>query len=195
MRPTVLAVLLTLSSLAGSTFAQESAGTSEFYPTRVGTEWVFKSGPLELTERIAAREKINGEDCLRVETLHEGKVVAYEHIAVRPDGVYRVSIAGTEVTPPLCFLKYSAKLGDAWSVQSRVQGTEVSGKFTLGQATVRLPAGEYRAVTSQGTGFKAGEESLEFTYYFVSGMGKVQQVIKANGQEAVLALKEFRAPR
>lgn len=183
--------VLTLILLPASLPADDS-GPRQFYPTAIGTEWVYDAGGVELVERIAAHEEVNGELCVRVETVVNGNAVAHEHLAVRRDGVYRVAIAGTPVEPPLCFLKYTAQFGDHWDVKSEVNGTEIAGRFTLGRKQLTVPAGEFNTVSARGSDFKSGETTLNFTYYFVGGIGKVKQVISANGQEAVMALKEFR---
>jgi hypothetical protein len=189
-----LVVLLTLIVPSAFLFAEE-AGPRQFYPTAIGTEWVYDAGGVELVERIAAHEEFNGELCLRVETVVNGNAVAHEHLAVRRDGVYRVGIAGTPVEPPLCFLKYTVRIGDHWDVKSKVNETEISGRFTLNRQQLTVPAGEFNAVAARGSDFKSGETTLNFTYYFVGGIGKVKQVISANGQEAAMVLKEFRQPK
>ena len=162
------------------------------YPLREGSEWIYQAGAFELSERITGFDEIGGERCARVETRMNGQLVASEHIAIRRDGVYRVAIAGDPVTPALCFLKFPAPRGTRWAVQSKIQDAEVSGQFTLGTDIVELPTGKYQAVTSHGTEFEAAGKKLEFTYYFVPGIGKVRQIVSVDGQSTELLLKEFR---
>ncbi len=165
---------------------------NELYPLDIGTEWVYKSGPVELIEKVAAYEVINGEQCARIETIYNGKVVAHEHLTVRKDGVYRVAVAGQPVEPPLCFLKHPAPAGTQWDVRSKVKESEIAGKFVISQTNVQLPAGEYPAIASEGKDFVSEGTKLSFTYYFVPGVGKVKQEITAGGKNAVLVLKSFR---
>ncbi|MCA8997615.1 MAG: hypothetical protein KDA80_11535 [Planctomycetaceae bacterium] len=165
---------------------------NELYPLKVGNEWVFKSGPVELIEKVAAIEEINGEPCARIETVYNGKVVAHEHLAVRKDGVYRVAVAGQLVDPPLCFLKFPAQPGTQWAVRSKVKESEIAGRFVLSQTKVQLPAGEYPALMAEGKDFESEGTKLSFSYYFIPRVGKVKQQISAGGKEAVLLLKTFR---
>lgn len=168
---------------------------SQLFSTAVGSQWVYEAGPMELTEKIAAVEVVGGENCVRVDTFYNGKVLASEHLAVRPDGLYRVAIAGKLVEPPLCFLKYPAATGERWNVNSRIEGQEISGEFTLGESRLKIPAGEFQAISSSGKNFRSEGTSLEFTYYFVPGIGKVKQIVSLNGKVAELSLKEYRPAR
>ncbi len=54
---------------------------------------------------------------------------------------------------------------------------------------------EDSAVTVHGTKFESEAGPLEFTYYFVPGIGKVKQVISTKGKSAELALKEYQPAR
>src|SRR5262245_48437537 len=92
-----------------------------YYPLTVGTQWSYQVGDHRVTVRVARAEvveikmlKPDADKKLREETV---KVQGYqiesrsdagtqsETVAVLEDGVYRVSAAGREVVPPVCFLK------------------------------------------------------------------------------------------
>lgn len=178
-----------------SLISDAAAPGGSIYPSAVGTRWIYDAGVMELEERVTGIEEIAGERCARIETSVQGKVVAYEHLAFRPDGVYRVAIAGEQVVPPLCFLKYPAPLGTQWDVRSKIKGQEIAGHFVLGQAVVTIPSGQQQALSSRGTNFESEAGPLEFTYYFVPGIGKVKQVVSINGRAAELTLKEFHPPQ
>jgi hypothetical protein len=168
---------------------------ASIYPLAEGSKWIYQAGPIELVEEVVGFDEINGERCARLETRIHGKQAAYEHLAVRADGVYRVSISGYNVEPPICFLKHPTPNATSWNVDSRVNGVPITGKFERGQEQVRVPAGEFSAVTVRGTGFESDTGSLEFTYYFVPGVGKVKQVISSNGKSTELLLKEYHPAR
>lgn len=187
---TCLSATLLFSAVA--LFTVTAAPGGSIYPVQIGTKWVFQAGGIELVEQVAGYDMIGQERCVRIETMLNGKVVAHEHLALRQDGVYRVAIAGEPVSPPLCFLKHPAAQGTQWDVSSKVKGQEIAGRFTLGAAQVDVPAGQFQAISVQGSNFQSEAGPLEFTYYFVPGIGKVKQVIKVNGRGAELSLKEFR---
>jgi hypothetical protein len=162
------------------------------YPLQVGNRWTYLSGELEIVEEVTGIETVGKEECARVETQVNGRVVTHELITVRADGIYRVSVGDDLIEPPLCFLKYPSQSGSAWSVASKVNGMEISGEFSPGTAVVEVPAGKYRTITSQGDHFQTQGQELQFTYYFAPGVGKVRQLIGANGKTMELQLKEFR---
>jgi len=161
------------------------------YPLTVGSKWIFEAGQNQLIEEVTKSEIIDGEQCVRVETRVNGQVVAFEHLAARTDGIYRVTVSGERVVPPLCFLKYNTVMRTPWNVSSRVNGVMISGEFALEKTQVSVPAGDFQAVAVRGTKFESEAGSLEFTYYFVPGIGKVKQVISARGRSAELVLKEY----
>jgi hypothetical protein len=172
----------------------------EHYPLSVGREWTFASGPLQIVERVAAHETVGDELCARVETSFGEKVVGYEHLAVRKDGVYRVAIAGKPVEPPLKFLALPAAAGQKWSVNSTIVGQNISGEFETSEGKVSVAREEHAAIAVECKKFRFGKGELSTTSYFVPGIGKVKQVVVANGQETTLELQSmttgsFTAPR
>jgi len=160
----------------------------ELFPLTAGHEWTYKSGPLEVIERVTRHEKVGNELCARIETIYNGDVVAYEHVAVRKDGLYRVAISGKPVEPPLRFLKLPATKGSTWSVESAIVGQTVKGNFAISESSVTIGDKELPVVVVEGKDFTAGKSKLSFTYYFAPNVGKVKQVVVANGQETVLEL-------
>lgn len=168
-----------------------SPPANALYPLEVGTKWTYQAGPYELEEEVMQIDVVDGEHCARVETRINGKAVAFEHLAHRPDGIYRVSVAGDRVVPPLCFLKFPIKPQTAWSVHSAVGEEKISGQFTTAITRIKVPAGEYQAIMVHGTNFESEAGPLELKYYFAPGVGKVKQVISAKGKSAELELKKF----
>ncbi len=184
------------SGVQGVPPAQEIAASHEFFPTAIGTQWVYRAGVVEVIERITAHERMGTDVCARVESILNGKVISHEHITVRPDGVYRVAVADQPVNPPFRFMKLPLQLDDTWEVKSTVLGQSISGKFQTSQATVTVPAGKYQTLTTNGTGFLLQDQQLAFTYYFAKGIGKVKQTTRIGseleGKDIVLELKEFK---
>lgn len=188
----LVAMLLAAVSIVGrgSAFAEDPPLI--LYPSAVGSEWTYQNGPARITERIAAYEPIGEEPCAKLETVYEGKVVASEHIAFRPDGIYRTAIAGQKIEPAFLFLKLPPKHGDMWKVKSRIQGQELAGDFNALIGKVKVPAGEFQAFSVLGKNFHAGKSELEFETVFAPGVGKVKHVIRIDGKETVLELVSFK---
>lgn len=184
-----LALIVALFSDVGVAFAEEP-----FMPTAVGTRWLYSSGTVAVEERILSVDDVDGEKCLRVGTFVNSMPLAYEHIAVRKDGLYRVTIGGEKVVPPVCFLKISGGSSEKWKIQSKVGEEPVVGDFVAGKTLVNVPAGRYTAVTSKGTNFKVPNGELEFTYYYAPGVGKVKQLVKLGENSTELLLEALVLP-
>lgn len=198
-----LCVLSLPASPAQAVETDESAirlTSCELYPLTPGARWKFRSGPLVLEERVVRHEKINDETCARIDTIFEERIIAFEHLAVRADGVYRVSVNGRPVEPPLKFLDLPAKPGATWKVESSIAGQTIRGEFQSTEQTlaIRDPHGDkdrtYQTHRVTGEKFQVAEAELSFTYDFAPKIGKVKQVVKASGQETVLEMTDYIAP-
>jgi len=204
---TVWTLILTVSvawSQAADTPATPAGSTSldqcELYPLAVGTQWIFQSGPLMVREKVVAHEPMQGELCARIDTLYEDRVVSFEHIAVRKDGVYRVAVSGKPVEPPLKFLSLPSQAGEKWTVESKVAGKVIRGEFVASEGLfqVRSPHGDrdqtFKTHRVTGENFQAGSESISLSYDFVPQFGKVRQTAKTAGLETTIELKDFDEP-
>ena len=188
----IVARFLTAVLLVCSGEASAEEAPIILYPSAVGSEWTYQNGQSRITERIAAYEPIAGESCAKLETVYEGKVVASEHIAFRPDGIYRTAIAGKPIEPAFLFLKLPPRHGDMWKVKSRIQGQELAGDFNALIGKVKVPAGEFQAFSVLGKNFRTGDKDLEFETVFAPGVGKVKHIVRIDGKETLLELISFK---
>jgi hypothetical protein len=165
-----------------------------YYPLKVGTRWVYKSGTHTITVRVTKEELVGGVRCARVEAV-EGKEVHVEHVAVRPDGVFKYRADGDDIKPPLCFLKLPPKAGATWKAEAEVRGLAVTATFALAAGEVTVPSGRYKAVTVTAPDFQTGGRKMPVTYWFAAGVGLVRQRALVGGSEVVLELESFSAPK
>jgi len=195
----ILCLLTLLPTLAAAQSPAGSPAQKPLFPTAVGSRWTYDSSGVEVVEEIIAEDVIQGETCQRVITKLNGKLLSFEHLVERPDGMYRVTIAGEPMEPPLCFLKTHAKSGETWAVDSKIGEVSVTGEFTAG-TKIELNAGfkttgvQFRskqAITSQGSKFRVPQGELEFTYEYVPGIGKVRQSMTFGDKTKSLVLKKF----
>jgi hypothetical protein len=195
----LMLVALVVLSAATVGRADDTLRECSVYPLAVGTEWVYAMGPVEMLERVTAHEMVGEELCAKLETVYNGKVIAFEHITVREDGVYRVSVAGQSVEPAFCLLKWPAEEGDEWEVASTIQEQSLSGSFAVSLGDVTVPAGEYQTVHVESAGFSVPQEDgttipLQFSYDFATGVGKVKQVVQIGEMSTEMELKEVTLP-
>ena len=163
---------------------------SPYFPLKVGNRWVYRLGARTATVRVTKREPVGKVPCARLE-MTVGEEVHTEHLAVRPDGVYRYRADGQDIEPPLCFLKLPPKAGESWKVASKTAGQAITGSFTLAEADVTVPAGKFRAVVVTSTDAQIAGLGVPVTDWFARGVGPVRRRTVLRGAETVLELQEF----
>ena len=186
-------VALTPSQTPGQDPTKDS---SPYYPLKVGTQWQYQIGTVQVTMRVAKLEKVGDEMCGVVESSVEGKVVATEHISSKADGIFRHTFNGMKASEPLCILKLPEKNGEEWQkwkFDAKIANETVKGAFICGQDEITVPAGKFKTVTAFTTECDLNGNKAEFKYWFASGVGIVKQSINIGGREIVSELKEFKA--
>ena len=192
MRRTMRLALGAVVLLAASVAMAQNA-TTEFYPLKKDTKWVYKVGETTITVKVTAADA-NGAT---LETLVNDKAVASEVIQVKPDGVYRTKINKADINPPVLILKLkdgkAVAKGEKWDVKSKIQDQEVKGTFTVKDdaEAVKVPGGDFKAVVVDGPDFEIAGTKTGVKYWFTQGKGIVKLTYNIAGNEAVLELKEF----
>jgi hypothetical protein len=191
MRRTVrLALGSLLVFVASAALAQTS---TELYPLKKDTKWVYKVGETTITVKVTAADA-NGAT---LETLVNDKAVASEVIQVKADGVYRTKINKADINPPVKILELkdgkAVAKGAKWDVKSKIQDQEVKGTFTVKDDAekVKVPAGEYSTVVVDGPDFEIAGTKTGVKYWFAKNAGIVKLTYNIAGNEAVLELKEY----
>ena len=193
MRRTVRLALGAVVLLAASVAMAQSGATTEYYPLKKDSKWVYKVGETTITVRVANADA-NGAT---LETLVNDKPVASEVIQVKPDGVYRTKINKADITPPVKILELKdgklAPKGTKWKVDSKIQDQPVKGEFTLTEdkEKVKVPAGEFDAAVVNGPDFEIAGTKTGVKYWFAPTKGIVKLTYSIAGNDAVLELKEY----
>ncbi|MFO0935300.1 MAG: hypothetical protein U0798_02155 [Gemmataceae bacterium] len=162
-----------------------AATTSNFFPSKKGTKWVYKVA--ENSIEVAAGE--GG----KLDTLVGGKTVASETIEVKADGIYRTKVNNVAIEPPVKILALPADKDANWTVESKLNGQAIKGKFTQKGAKekVTVPAGQFDCVVVDGPDFDIAGAKCGIKYWFADGKYVVKMVYNIAGNEALLELKEF----
>ena len=192
MRRTMRLALGAVVLLAASVAMAQNA-TSEFYPLKKDTKWVYKVGETTITVRVA---NVTPEGAT-LETLVSDKAVASEVIQVKSDGVFRTQINKAKIEPPVLILKLEggkvAAKGTKWEINSKIQDQVVKGTFTITEdkEKVKVPAGEFEAVVVNGPEFEIAGTKTGVKYWFAKDKGVVKLTYSIAGNDAVLELKEY----
>jgi hypothetical protein len=192
MRRTVRLVLGAVVVLTASAALAQSS--SDYYPLKAGTKWVYKVGESTITVKVAS----TGPEGTTLETLVNDKAVASEVIQVKPDGVYRTKINKLDIKEPVKILEFGkdgkpAAKGVKWKVDSKVSDQPVKGEFTIKEdkEKVKVPLGEFETVVVDGPDFEIAGTKTGVKYWFTAGKGIVKLSYSIAGNEAVLELKEY----
>lgn len=204
MRKVLLGLAFVFS--AGFVLAQQPpapapavAATSDFYPTKKGTKWVYKAGEVEVILQAGDTDK--GET--KLETIVQGKVVASETIKVTTDGIYRTKINNSAIEPPVKILELAASpdgklvakpVGTKWAVKSKVLQSELTGEFTITKVepSLEILGVKYaNAVIVEGPNFNIASTETKVTYVFAPGKGVVKLTYSIAGNSTSLELKGY----
>lgn len=197
-------VCFTLCVLPATVHAQKPLKSNEYYPTKLGTRWIYKTTAGNQTARIEVRivekEAIGGTMCVKIEAAtlvnkKERTRIQTEHIHVSEKGVFRYAANSNNLTPPLQFLSFPAKKGESWNVASRSLGLELKGTFKIEEEEVTVPAGTFKAIVCRADNFTSDGKILPQTYYFASGVGLIKHVVEYGGQTVILELEKFEAAK
>lgn len=182
---------------AGIALAQEppatppagTAPSTEYYPLKAKSKWVYKTGDQTVEVEVASIDK----DGAKLDTKVNGKTVASEVVEVKQDGVYRSGVKGDKIEPAIKFLALPVKKDAEWDVNSKVGAQAVKGKFKIKSDAekVKVPAGEFDTVFVDGPDFDIAGTKTAIKYYFAKGKGVVKLSYDIQGTSSVLELKEY----
>lgn len=168
---------------------QNTPPTTEYYPSKNKTKWVYKSNDQTIDVEIANVEK----DGLKLDVKVGNKSVSSEVIEIKLDGVYRSSVKGDKIEPPVKILALPVKKDSKWSVNSKVGTQTVKGDFTIksDNEPVTVPAGKFDTVLVDGPDFDIAGTKAAVRYYFAKNVGPVKITYEIQGTPVVLELQQF----
>ncbi|MCW8134009.1 MAG: hypothetical protein KIS92_26925, partial [Planctomycetota bacterium] len=160
-----------------------------YYPLRVGSTWQYSAGGMILTNKVDGYEKVGEFYCAKLTTYNNGQPVAFEHLTVKKDGVYRCASAGQPVTPPVKVVSLPPKTGDEWKINSVISGQTLTGTSKVAEEKgVKVQAGSYDTVTISSGDLQVSGISMTQKMYLAKDVGMVKQEVNINGQAVGLEL-------
>jgi hypothetical protein len=166
---------------------------NDYFPLKQKSKWTYKVQDQTVEVVVAGTEKFNNEECTKVDTLVNGKVVASELYSVKADGVYRVKVKDDKIDPPVRVFAIPVKKDFEWDIKSKVGSQSVSGKFKIKEMGEKVTIGgtTYDAILVEGNDMEiAGTKTTVKTWY-AKGVGVVKLVFKIQDAESVLELTKY----
>jgi len=205
---------------ASNALLAQTASTQPYYPLNIGDKWTYRHVDLkvipnkgdapkrttveverqEIYEQKAAKESKDPKANVinRVGFIlknSSGGKTTRDHVVVLEDGVYRVTAAGTAMTPPLRFFPFFKDQEREIQVNTVCGNEVVKGTISGRRDKVTVPAGKFDAVAVLFTNNKKEEfERVEVETWFVEKIGMVKQRILQKGHEHALELETY-APK
>lgn len=168
----------------------------DYYPTAVGTKWVYDLSGRDLTWEVTAAETKAGETLVTItQTIAGGEPEPIVKASVSAKGVYQLEIGPFKVDP-VCELRFPVRAGDSWAVDIPSQGGGLKGStgtVTVGDVEeAEVPAGKFRAVRVDvavtAVDGKPLSNPRRATRWYAPGAGLVKLTA---GTDVTRALKSF----
>jgi hypothetical protein len=176
---------------------KEKAVPPNYWPTEVGTTWVYdmNNGEGEQVIRIASVEEKDGTTVVDMQQRGTTKWLPAERLVISGRGIQKTEFDGYAIDP-YYKLKFPIKIGDSWDYEYPFQVglTGVKGTVTIvGEEEVRVAAGKFKAVKVEQQikeqNGKPLRSPITVTSWWAEGVGRVKTTDSFGG---VLALKSFR---
>jgi hypothetical protein len=135
-----------------------------FYPTAVGTTWVYDCRVGEETITISKVEDKDGGKLITTEYVRNGMRSHHMTQHVTPKGVFLVAEHGSTYAKPWCICKLPHKEGETW--QTEGHGADMQAGPV---EKVKMPIGE---LTAGRVEWGAGNNRIA-TYWYAQGIGLV----------------------
>ena len=202
--PLLFGTAAVLGTVSAAPVPKDAGKPVLYYPTEIGTKIEYKDETETTTSRageIVSAETTDGVTTITLEwgqaSKQDGAHVVKEKVAVSAKGVFRVSLDGTELMPPMCLLKLPVKKGDKWDTTFTSGGTKSVGSATAGEPEeVKTPAGKFTAVPVEHE-YTIGKVTQRMTHWYAPQVGLVQEsfVGYKRNDKKLIVLKTLQLPK
>jgi hypothetical protein len=141
----VLPAVTLLLTVAAAAPVPKQAKPPLYFPTKVGSKWVYQAGDKEWAEVVTKVEETAEGTLVTVAIeLPGGKLSEYKKVLLSEKGVFSVYFHG-KLDPPRVALKFPLTPGEEYAKPDPKAGTSTRTTFH-GHGRVEVPAGVYEAV-------------------------------------------------
>jgi len=201
--PLLFATVAVLGTVSAAPVPKDAGKPVLYFPTEVGTKIEYKDetgGNYQSAGKIVSAETKDGVTTITLEwklaNEQDGSRVLQEKLAVSAKGVFRVSLGGMDLTPPMCLLKLPVKRGDKWDTTFTHGGTKSVGEAYAGEPeVVKTPAGKFTAIPVEYE-YTIDKVTRRMTHWYAPQAGLVQESFNGYKQEGkLIVLKTLQPPK
>ncbi|HEV3440454.1 MAG TPA: hypothetical protein VG122_24075 [Gemmata sp.] len=156
-----------------------------YFPTTLGTTWVYDDGNSLETQIISKVEAVDGGRMITIEKVHQDGRTPFGILLISTDRVIQLEFQGKKLDEPLLWLKTPPKPGETW--EWKFLGAATGTDFVKGVEKLELPAGTFEAMKVDSK-YGAGGGLAQATHWYAPGVGLVKS---SYGGGASRVLKSF----
>jgi hypothetical protein len=121
---------------------------------------------------------------------------AFDHVVIMEEGIHKVHVAKTQMTPPLLFFKLPLNLnaGEKWEVNSTSGNATVKGTYTAKVDKIEVPIFGKKTVSAVLVSF-TDHQHVKVDTWFVEKVGMVKQRVQTKDHGVELELEKFEGPK
>jgi hypothetical protein len=154
---------------------------AQYFPTTVGTKWVYEDPNGEETLELVKVEVVNGAQVVSVVKVLDDRTAPNQRVAVSATQIARLAWSGEPFVEPLVMLKIPCRAGEKWEYDTAgVKGTDT----IAGVERVTVPAGTFEAVRVDSVYTFVGKTEND-SFWYAAGIGLVKMKYDG-GKERVL---------
>lgn len=166
----------------------------DYFPVHKGSKWVYVSGDSRSTHQYIIEvvdTRKDGTKTIVTMTATDGDEVRKMIVEVDSAGVHQTNLDGESFYPRLTILSDSLKAGSRWRNDVKAEKHSRVGEWICFEpVTIRVPAGEYKAVPVVSVSKYFGDDTIA-TGWYAPGIGLVKQVLVSKGSSITRVLKSY----
>jgi hypothetical protein len=175
--PILLIVFGAVAAIPAAPRLKERTDLS-YFPTEVGTQWVYEAGNIEVTRFVRQAEKVDGATLITIGQVNTRKPPhIIQRLRVSNQGIFEVENYLGEVDPPRCLLRLPHRTGSRWGYNRRKDTTALwfdDEEATAHEEEVVVPAGRFRAIRVESQHRKGGKPEETHAIWYAPGVGPVK---------------------
>jgi len=192
--PLLLAAMTWLAPIGAAPGPKERSGETHYFPTVVGSMWVYECDGHEDTLVVTAAEAKGDATIVSTGRRLGERIKPDATVAVSADGLAWVSTGAEAYDPPIRRLRLPLRPGEAWEVESTGPDIHLKGKATAHRPEkVKVPAGEFTAIRVDLEYTFNGKVNCREQRWYAAGIGEVKSIVELGpGRSAETVLKAFK---